>query len=53
MSLPYDILNPNDMNMPDGQTPTVTGNILAEGVKTIVEWTSNTKLTGLSFVVTV
>ena len=41
------------MNMPDGQTPTVTGNILSDGLKTIVEWTSNTKLTGLPFVVTV
>ena len=44
------LLNPN--NMPDDQKITVTGNTLAEGVKTIVEWKFDTELTNLSFVVT-
>ena len=42
----------DSMTMPEGKTFTVTGNILAEGVKTIVKWRFDTELTGLSFVVT-
>ena len=42
----------DSMTMPEGKTFTVTGNILAEGVKTIVKWKTNTELTDLSFVVT-